>query len=244
MWVSRTTKSSSVALGTTPLQSLCSLTKHMSPEMVPAPADSNYMSVVLRASEGTTVVMKQSPMWDQQNVCTGWWYMHQQASRSPLRCGSLHWSTRVNHFSIIPRHAHCNQCYRWMCPCALGSYMWTDEHHHVRTPLQSFCLKNLMRTLGLEMARWMVVSAPWWRGLYLGHSFLNRNFFCGNKKIINFTPSWDEGSCTLKGNLASKIEIWNHFIFKCNVNSCQIRLNNFIYEPNTLPCVYYITQCY
>ncbi len=107
-----------------------------------------------------------------------------------------------------------------------------------------FCLKNLMRSLGLEMARWMVVSAPWWRGLYLGHSFLNRIFFCGNKKILNFTPSWDEGSCTLKGNLASKIQIWNHFIFKCNVNSCQIRLNNFIYEPNTLPCVYYITQCY
>jgi len=24
--------------------------------------------------------MKQSPMWDQQNVCTGWGYMHQQAS--------------------------------------------------------------------------------------------------------------------------------------------------------------------
>ncbi len=148
MWVSRTTKSSSVALGTTPLQSLCSLTKHMSPEMVPASADSNYMSVVLRASEGTTVVMKQSPMWDQQNVCTGWWHMHQQSSRSPLPCGSLHWSTRVNHFSIIPRHAHCNQCYRWMCPCALGSYMWTDEHHHVRTPLQFILFEESDEELG------------------------------------------------------------------------------------------------
>ncbi len=148
MWVSRTTKSSSVALGTTPLQSLCSLTKHMSPEMVPASGESNYMSVVLRASAVTIVVKKQSPMWDQQNVCTGWWYMHQQASRSPLLCGSLHWSTRVNHFSIIPRHAHCNQCYRWMCPCALGFYMWTDEHHHVRTPLQFILFEESDEELG------------------------------------------------------------------------------------------------
>jgi len=33
---------------------------------------------------------EQSQMWDQENVCTGWSYMHQQAFRSPLHCGSLH----------------------------------------------------------------------------------------------------------------------------------------------------------
>jgi len=66
---------------------------------------------------------------------------------------------------------------------------------------------------------------------------------CGHKKTIYYTMSWDEESCTLKQNLASKIEIWNHFIFKCNVNSPQTRLTNFIYEPNTLPGVYYISQC-
>jgi hypothetical protein len=38
----------------------------------PTSADSNYTSIILRDSKGTTVVMKQSQMWDQENVCTGW----------------------------------------------------------------------------------------------------------------------------------------------------------------------------
>jgi hypothetical protein len=54
------------------LFNLCSLAKHMSSETVPTSADSNYTSVILRDSKGTTVVMKQSQMWDQENVCTGW----------------------------------------------------------------------------------------------------------------------------------------------------------------------------
>jgi len=70
--ISTTTNSSSVALGTIPLQSLCSLAKHMSSETVPTSADSNYTSVILRDSKRTTVVTKQSQMWDQENVCTGW----------------------------------------------------------------------------------------------------------------------------------------------------------------------------
>jgi hypothetical protein len=128
-----------------------------------------------RASKGTTVVTKESEMWDQQNVCTGWWYMHQQAFRSPLHCGSLHWSRRVKHYSIIPRHAHCNQCYRWVCPWVLHADGWASW---CEKPLCSlFCLENLMRSLGLEMARWTVVSAPRWRGLYLGHTFLNRTLW-------------------------------------------------------------------
>jgi hypothetical protein len=80
-----------------------------------------------RAFKGTTAVTKQSQMWDQQNVCTGWWYMHQQAFRSPLHCESLHWSRSMKHSSIIPRHAHKKQCDRWMCPWVLHVDRWASS---------------------------------------------------------------------------------------------------------------------
>jgi hypothetical protein len=77
----------------------------------------------------------------------------------------------------------------------------------------------------------------------LARSHLSQPGHWRNKKLTNYT-SWDEESCTLKQNLASKIEIWKHLVFKCNINSPQISLTNYIYEPNTLPCVHNESQYY
>jgi hypothetical protein len=130
MWVSRTTNSSSVGLGIKPLQSLCSLAKHVSPETVPTSADSNYKSIVLRASKDTTVVMKQSPMWDWQNVCTDWWLCTSKHS-------GLHYPVEayieVEGWNIIPSFQGMLTATNMTGECALGSYMRIDEHHHLRS---------------------------------------------------------------------------------------------------------------
>jgi len=60
----------------------------------------------------------------------------------------------------------------------------------------------------------------------LARSHFSQPGHWGDKKLTNYT-CWDEESCTLKQNLASKIEIWKHLIFKCNINSPQISLTNY-----------------
>ncbi len=77
----------------------------------------------------------------------------------------------------------------------------------------------------------------------LARSHLSQPGHWGEKKLTNYT-SWDEESWTLKQSLASKIEIWKHLVFKCNINSPQISLTNYIYEPNTIPRVHNISQYY
>jgi len=115
----------------------------------------------------------------------------------------------------------------WEAPLKLMLFEESDEEPEVgiRNGNVNGCLSSLVETTSTR-------------------PHLSQPGQCGHKRTINYTMSWDEKSCTLKRNLASKIEIWNHFIFKCKVNSPQFRLTNFIYEPNTLPGVYYISQCY
>jgi hypothetical protein len=136
----------------------------------------------------------------------------------------------------------------WQLKYAIQS--WIRDIHVMsshRHALQHFWVATLVTTTDPNLNpdatkisnqnRWLVVAIT---------PVLCPTFFVvlWQQNMINYTTSSDEESCTLKWNLASKIEIWNQFIIKCDVNSPQIRLTNFIYEPNTLPGVCYISQCY